>query len=56
MIFEFILLQLPPDPGQWGDPDAMPVNQHVVALLIGAILLGAISIWIQSRKKEKTAY
>ena len=34
----FIFLQ--PDPSRWGDPDELPINQHVGLLFIAALILG----------------
>lgn len=47
----FIFLQ--PDPSRWGDPDELPINQHVGWLFIAALILGTFTLY-RSFHSEKT--
>ena len=49
----FILLQ--PDPSRWGDPDELPINQHVGWLFIAALILGTYTIY-KSYRSQKSVF
>jgi hypothetical protein len=45
-----ILLQGPPD-DDWGDPDAVPINQDLWLLMAGGVLIGLFFLWKSRQQK-----
>ena len=48
----FIFLQ--PDPSRWGDPDELPINQHVGWLFIAALILGTFTLYKKNLTQRMT--
>lgn len=48
-----IRLQGPPDPGEWGDPDMLPIDQYTYVLALLGIVLGALMLWKAFKSEHK---